>query len=559
MRVCNACLKEKLSRSWHDYPNGTVHCEPCYDKARIWRKDTCLVCLKEKTTRWDRNPRDPTTLCCNSCNIRMRKHKIRTATSKKVVQLGESLHEAAAVDARSSVTQGQLPEGSCKIIQDTCRACLKEKTTRWDRNPNDPTTLCCHACYVKLLRIKGAQAGITRVCNDCLKEKLSRVWFSNSDGTTNCEPCHYKIWKLKKGTCDVCLKEKTTRWDKNPNDPTTLCCYVCYSKALRVKKRQAAAEVVVQIGESPHPAANEESSVTQEQTPRKKNTYAKVERQKRRIVSEAVASDANKKLRRSERANEPLPLHNHSSQGNQSDGEKISSKQEPIEDDEHQDLGGQPLLEHNPQNSLPILQDPDDPSRSLLLEQEGAIEQIERVSWYALSPLLEQLPLGERLLAKEKMRIEMRSWLTLNEFHREAYAKKLDNLGTVIIPEDGPSRGRSLFAKRKIEQFNVIGPYSGALHTTKESLKSSIASHGSFNTYAYLFETRSSSRNVDAFGKGNILSLINTGGLPNQAAWKENNLVPVLFGKNLTFFVATRVIKKGEELLVDYGATYNPK
>jgi SET domain-containing protein len=129
----------------------------------------------------------------------------------------------------------------------------------------------------------------------------------------------------------------------------------------------------------------------------------------------------------------------------------------------------------------------------------------------------------------------------------------------VAIPlDEGPNRGLSVFANKDIPQYTVVCPYAGVLHSNEQSLEASIRKNGSQPVLSYLFATRSSHRVVDAVNTGNVASLVNTSQLGDQTAFKENNVIPIVFGKNLVFYIVLRDLKKGEELLIDYGPTYNP-
>jgi len=203
-------------------------------------------------------------------------------------------------------------------------------------------------------------------------------------------------------------------------------------------------------------------------------------------------------------------------------------------------------------NSLPILQDPNDKTKSLLLQTEGPIDKIRCSSW-------QSLPCNLTRDEKTHITQQVQTWLHLNEENRSEYKRKLEDFFEVSIPiDEGPSRGLSVFAKQDIPQWTVVGPYAGVLHSTDASLEKAIKKQGSYNTLSYLFATRSSHRVVDAYPSGNVTSLANTGNLPGARAWKENNLGSLSFGKNLTFYISLREIKKGEELLLDYGPYYNP-
>ncbi len=134
----------------------------------------------------------------------------------------------------------------------------------------------------------------------------------------------------------------------------------------------------------------------------------------------------------------------------------------------------------------------------------------------------------------------------------------MDDIYTVIIPIDfGAARGLSTFAKRKIKQFEVLGPYAGVLREGEKDFKQGMRKIGKRNFSAYLFGTISEHRAIDAFGSGNTLSLVNTGQLGKGERIEDNNTSAVQIGKSLIFYVANRDIDKGEEFFVDYGPIYD--
>ena len=230
-------------------------------------------------------------------------------------------------------------------------------------------------------------------------------------------------------------------------------------------------------------------------------------------------------------------------------------KMEPIEETDVSDkechLVKHQRTEHKVNNTLPILQDPKNPSRSVLLDSEGNIDDINAVRWGCLNALT--------YTEKTRIKDDMREWLRLNEYKREQYTKKLEDSFEITTPLGlGPDRGRAVYAKKPIRQYEVIGPYSGKLHTDEESLHSSMKHNGTRGVLSYLFSTLSTQRAVDAFNVGNTMSLANTSQLPGHAAWADDNVASVTFGKNLTFYIALNDIEIGEELLLDYGPFYNP-
>ncbi len=206
---------------------------------------------------------------------------------------------------------------------------------------------------------------------------------------------------------------------------------------------------------------------------------------------------------------------------------------------------------HEANNSLPILQAPNDPSKSVLIEAEGPIDKITISNYYGL-------PLTQK--QRKEITLEVRKWLNINEYKRKEYERKLDRIFRIMTPTGiGPERGRGAFAKRKIHQYEVIGPYAGALLSTEEDMIQSLLDDGTYNVLSYLFETRSSNRAIHAFNRGNVTSLVNSGHLPGKTAWANNNVSGIRAGKNLIFYVANRDIQMNEEFLIDYGPNYNPQ
>ena len=215
-------------------------------------------------------------------------------------------------------------------------------------------------------------------------------------------------------------------------------------------------------------------------------------------------------------------------------------------------VGGSFPIIRKTNDMLPILQDPNDPEKSVLLKEEGPINEIKCASWGVFKNLSKD--------QKENITGSVRNWLELNEYQREKYSEKLFQLLHVAHPlDEGPDRGMSVFAKKAIKQHEVVCLYAGALHLSEKSLHKSIRHKGSKNVLEYLFGTRSQKRALDAYETGGTASLVNTGTYPGALAFKENNIEAVMFGKNIVAYVALREIKEGEELFLDYGKAYDPQ
>ncbi len=211
------------------------------------------------------------------------------------------------------------------------------------------------------------------------------------------------------------------------------------------------------------------------------------------------------------------------------------------------------LSPHQVDNSLPILQDPLDPKVSLTLALEGPIDEIRISSW---NGLLDGLSTAEKTTVGNRIKASVKDWLRTEGQHGPRFDEALE----VITPLDdgGPARGASVWARRDIPQFEVLGPYSGKYHASEASLFGEQRKQGSRAVLTYLFGTRSGIRSVSALNTGNTLSQINTSQLRNGPAWQANNVASISVGKNLTFYVSLKDIKAGDELLVDYGPYYNP-
>ncbi|WP_175785106.1 SET domain-containing protein-lysine N-methyltransferase [Burkholderia ambifaria] len=214
------------------------------------------------------------------------------------------------------------------------------------------------------------------------------------------------------------------------------------------------------------------------------------------------------------------------------------------------------MFERPINNNLPILQDSNNPAISVLLQHEGPIESIRVTGWGNLKEKIDSLPYSKRHEIKGKIIEETRDWL-----RREGNLDtKFNDIISVSTPLDnGPTRGQSTFAARDIRQFEVLGPYSGKLHLTDESLRQETRHSGRRAVLEYLWETRSGQRTVSGLMTGNVLSLVNTSKIPGKGpAWGNNNVSAIRAGKSLTIYVANEDIPKGTELLVDYGDAYNP-
>jgi len=120
----------------------------------------------------------------------------------------------------------------------------------------------------------------------------------------------------------------------------------------------------------------------------------------------------------------------------------------------------------------------------------------------------------------------------------------------------------SVIAKEDIRQYEVLGPYAGALHDASDkTMQRAMRQQGHARVLSYLWYTPKGNF-IDAYRRGNTLSLINTSEMKTasgiSALGKNNNVAAIGVGDNFIFYVAKEDIPAGTELLVNYGSDYNP-
>ncbi|MDE1254452.1 SET domain-containing protein-lysine N-methyltransferase [Vibrio aestuarianus] len=214
-------------------------------------------------------------------------------------------------------------------------------------------------------------------------------------------------------------------------------------------------------------------------------------------------------------------------------------------------------------NGAPILRKSTNPSQSAIALTEDSIKSLSVAQYGAeLKKALNSVSnVGKRSETKSAIAGQCKDFL--KKSMEGQHAAWINSWADTAVPvDDGPLRGQSVFAKRDIKEFEVLGAYSGILHEDERSLASVIRKKGSVPVLTYLWSTQSKKRNIDASQYANSLAAINTAHLPSNKPQeifaKHNNLDCVRFGPNYVFYVALRDIKQGEELLIDYGADYDP-
>lgn len=189
-------------------------------------------------------------------------------------------------------------------------------------------------------------------------------------------------------------------------------------------------------------------------------------------------------------------------------------------------IASPPLPRHQIDNTLPILQDPADPTLSLTKAIEGSFDDIRIANW---NGLLDGLDNATHKRVKAKIKAEIKEWLETERQHQSRFDETLEVV--TALDDGGPDRGASVWARRDIPKFEVLGPYAGKYHASEASLFQEQRKQGSRAVLTYLFGTRSGSRSVSALHTGNTLSKINTSQLGSLPAWKSNNVISIAVGK----------------------------
>ena len=206
-------------------------------------------------------------------------------------------------------------------------------------------------------------------------------------------------------------------------------------------------------------------------------------------------------------------------------------------------------FDHKINNNAPILQDPNDVRRSLTLELEGPLQNIEITD---ANQFFDEFTGLQHVEVKEAATKSIRDWISKEGNHH----RRLDRLLEVRKLAEGPERGLSVVARTDIKRFDVIGPYTGKVHLNQASLNTEILEKGEAAVGTYLFQTHTHGATISGHGNSNTLSLINAVKVPNLPDVGIENVGALYVGKYMVFIVAWRDIPAGTELLMDYGKAY---
>lgn len=208
-----------------------------------------------------------------------------------------------------------------------------------------------------------------------------------------------------------------------------------------------------------------------------------------------------------------------------------------------------PSLGHHINNNAPILQDPADVRVSLTSRLEGDAEKITITN---TNHFLDGYKEAQQKKMIRMITEEVQDWILEEGRHQN----RLNEFFELRRPTDGPERGLSVFAKVDIEPFDVLGPYSGKLHLTPESLRAEILEKSDVAVRSFLYETATKGATLSGHGNSNILSMINAVNVPGQANIGVENVGSIYVGKYMVFLLAWEKIPAGTELFLDYGTAY---
>ena len=116
-----------------------------------------------------------------------------------------------------------------------------------------------------------------------------------------------------------------------------------------------------------------------------------------------------------------------------------------------------------------------------------------------------------------------------------------------IVDAAHPAFGQlGLFARTKLARNAIVACYAGVVQLTS-------AQHPSSETYTMTYHVEDKSLDIDAEFVGNCARFANDPRNSGRAANLEAHNRVSEFGETFTALVTTRVINRGEELLLDYG------
>lgn len=185
-----------------------------------------------------------------------------------------------------------------------------------------------------------------------------------------------------------------------------------------------------------------------------------------------------------------------------------------------------------------------------------------RNAWQMLNPFLQPFNKHQQQAIKRNIINQAKEWIETEGHHQQRFD---ESLYITRVIDDSPARGTSVFAKKMIPKFTVIGPYSGTFLPDKNALEACEKQHGKNNVHTYLYQAGPNSgpnqdKMISAFRVGNITSLINDAELDQplldpKGKILRNNLIAIRLD-NKIFLVSIQSIMPDEELFLDYGKNY---
>ncbi|KOC92006.1 hypothetical protein NG42_02205 [Winslowiella iniecta] len=131
--------------------------------------------------------------------------------------------------------------------------------------------------------------------------------------------------------------------------------------------------------------------------------------------------------------------------------------------------------------------------------------------------------------------------------------------------EKESSVGMEVRAREEIPGGTLLGIYTGVRHENDASLQKEFRKMGSQQVLTYLWGDQQPEEaqqlvggTTSSYQNANILALINTGKMNNFPSLGKNNVLAGYVNNKIVFYVTRHRIRKGEQLLINYGEGYHP-
>jgi len=209
-------------------------------------------------------------------------------------------------------------------------------------------------------------------------------------------------------------------------------------------------------------------------------------------------------------------------------------------------------------NNALLFPDIDDASINRFEHYVWDIDELQVTDWGILEDSLRSLPANQAAAIKTRLELDFSEWLQ-SEKDDALADRNYENRFNALMTLDWAGNAPFIKAAKKLPQpFVVLGPYRGELRLSDTTLENTFTQNARRHVLSHLFAIRSGRPVSELSIRGNVISLINTNQLPGGDSlsgpdkFASPNVAVVRVEDTVYFYVTTRPIEKGEELLVDY-------